>query len=620
MDATRDTGFISFGVKMASQLFFCFWCAGRNYVRKAMRFVKPCVLLGITIVLLQLITLSLSIAGTSDAEQNVRALNHLNMSLYKIANYNNKVVLEEEYDIINNDINLDAIGDKRLVGIIQDLMDALTALRISEKERLRLQADYERRQEDLMMDILRNGGKIIGTRLAEAADSGSGFITGGPWRAAAHVIASVPTVASSVTKPVAEMYMQKQKLEDFEWSLDVDRLKSLNDLNKKLLSTYWDFLHDSHIPDSLRISEKQIANLLDVNREKEPAKRYRMLVRLEKECGNIPSYWYYRADAAHDMIKSNKGVNADQEKKLAVDIQACLDRYRECAGMLRKDRTLASLIMLRLATADLSQEEARAAIAQMVEPFPLDASKRLFAALTSLKYGMDDDAIEHLNANLDMRQYEVISRKLLSDIYENRKDEQRAAMLIKKLISEDSTSNQELLYHLGKLRAYEQFMAGLEPQLEAIKMQVNPAIVGDDDVEILMPVKWEIVENATVPATMKLGDKEFASEKMEITKDRNIRIVFKKAVKESNLASRHPVPVTAEIQTKHFPILIEGILSFPEKQAQEGQGMMSKIKDTAKKIIPKSEGAFNLTEIRCDDISFQNINGKWVKHRRDNAN
>lgn len=615
MDAARDVGFMSFGVKMASQL-FCFWHAGRNYARKTMRFAKPCVLLGITIVLLQLITLPLSIAGTTDAEQNVRALNHLNMSLYKIANYNNKAVLEEEYDIINNDINLDAIGDKRLVDIIQDLMDALTALRISEKERLRLQADYERRQEDLMMDMLRNGGKTIGTGLAyAAAGSGSGFMTGGPWGAAAGVIASVPTVASSVTKPAAEMYMQKQKLEDFEWSLDVDRLKSLNDLNKKLLSTYWDFLHDSHIPDSLRISEKQIANLLDVNREKEPAKRYRMLVRLEKECGNISSYWYYRADAAHDMLKSNKGVDAEQKIKLAADIQVCLDRYRERAGMLRKDSTLAALIMLHLATADLSQEEAGAAIAQVVEPFPLDASKRLFAALTSLKYGMAEDAIEHLNANLDMGQYEVISRKLLADIYENRKDEQRETMLIKKLISEDSASNQELLYHLGKLRAYEQFMAGLEPQLSAIKMQVNPAIVGDDDVEILLPAKWEIVENAAVPATMKLGDKEFASEEMEITKDRTIRIVFKKAVKESTLASRHPVPVTAEIQTKHFPILIEGTLSFPEKQAQEGQGMMSKIKDTAKKIIPQSKGAFNLTEIRCDDISFQNENGKWVKHR-----
>lgn len=82
-------------------------------------------------------------AETADAENNVKALNHLNLSLYKIANYNNKAILDEEYDTINNDIKLDSIGDAKLVGIIQELMDALTAFKISEMERARMQEAYE---------------------------------------------------------------------------------------------------------------------------------------------------------------------------------------------------------------------------------------------------------------------------------------------------------------------------------------------------------------------------------------------------------------------------------------------------------------------------------------------
>lgn len=39
--------------------------------------------------------------------------------------------------------------------------------------------------------------------------------------------------------------------------------------------------------------------------------------------------------------------------KRAADIQACVGRYSERAGMLRKDSTLASLIMRCLATADI---------------------------------------------------------------------------------------------------------------------------------------------------------------------------------------------------------------------------------------------------------------------------
>lgn len=63
-------------------------------------------------------SVSFDVYADETGEQNIKALNHLNMSLYKIANYNNKAVLDEEYDTINNDIKLDAIGDKKLVDII----------------------------------------------------------------------------------------------------------------------------------------------------------------------------------------------------------------------------------------------------------------------------------------------------------------------------------------------------------------------------------------------------------------------------------------------------------------------------------------------------------------------
>lgn len=335
-----------------------------------------------------------------------------------------------------------------------------------------------------------------------------------------------------------------------------------------------------------------------------------MLVRLEKECGNIPSYWYYRADAAHDAM----GKGADNDK-LALDIKFCLDRYRELAGTLRKDNTLASLLMLHLATADMSPDEARAEIAQVVDPFPLDPSKRLFAALTSLRYGFIDDAIEHLNANLDMRKYEVVSRKLLSDIYEKRKDVDRETSLLRKLLDKDAASNQELLYHLGRIPATDKFIKEIGPRIETINVQVKPGVMGKDDVEIVMPMKWEIVENSSVPATMKIDGKEIRSSEMEMTKDGNICIGFKDAVKDSELAAMRIVPVTAKIETRHFPVVIVGELAYPEKQDGKDQCMMSRIKCTAKQFIPRSEGKFRLLEIDCEDIVLRNEGGKWVGHR-----
>jgi hypothetical protein len=52
----------------------------------------------------------------------VLALNYLHASLNKIKMYNDKRVLEDEYDNIINNINLTAINDKEIVDIITKLM------------------------------------------------------------------------------------------------------------------------------------------------------------------------------------------------------------------------------------------------------------------------------------------------------------------------------------------------------------------------------------------------------------------------------------------------------------------------------------------------------------------
>lgn len=549
-----------------------------------------------------------------EAEQNVRALNHFNMSLYKIAHYNNKAVLDEEYDTINNDIKLDSIGDKKLVSIIQELMDALTSCKISEMERAKMHAAYQDMQEELILNILRDGGSAVGRGLIEGAmTSSQGFLVGGLAGAAAGLIASTPSIASSVAKDCNKLALQQQKIEDFEWKLDIAKLNALNKLNKKFLSTYWEFLHDANVPDNLRISEKQITSLLEVNREKEPEIRYRMLARLEKECGNIPSYWYYRADAAHDILVKEENADDPQHARLVSDIQECLEQYKELAGMLRKDNTLASLLMLHLSSAPLAPEEAKEKLDQIVEVFPLDASKRLFAALICLHYGLNDDAVEHLNANLDMRQYEVISRKLLADIYQNRHEEQKAITLLQKLLRDDSTSNQEILYHLGKLSQAGEFMRNLEPQLAAISIEIKPSLVGDDDIEIIMPMKWEILEDTSVPTIIKIDGRELASNDIDVTKDKKIIITFKKVVKSADLVQKLAVPVNAEIQTRHFPIILQGTIRFSENAERQDQGISSKIRNTTKKLMSRFNGRFDLQKIQCGEF-FQREDGKWVQH------
>ena len=73
------------------------------------------------------------------------------------------------------------------------------------------------------------------------------------------------------------------------------------------------------------------------------------------------------------------------------------------------------------------------------------------------------------------------------------------------------------------------------------------------------------------------------------------------------------------IPTKHFPIIIEGSMSYPESGDADSQGMMSKLKGRAKKLLPVSQGTFSLERIGCEDIAFHKEDGKWVRFHQAGA-
>lgn len=588
-------------------------------------------------------------------DQNVRALNHFNASLYKIAHFNNKAVLDEEYDTIVNDLDLSAIGDQKLITIIQSLMDALTGLRISEAERAKMQKAYEQLQQDILLEMMKSGGTRLGKSAAKGALEG---IAEGPMvalaGAVANVMADMPSIAASAIRPYEEMQERRLALENFEWELDKEKLRQLNELNKQFLAAYWEFLHDSGTPDSRRISEKQITTLLEALKLKNPEARWRTLVRLEKECGAIPDYWYYRADTAHAILK---GQGDAGDAKYAADIRACLDRYQQEEALLRKDKTLANLLMLHLATERVAPEEARAELARVVDAFPMDPSKRLFAALVCLQYGLNDEAAEHLQTNLDMEQYEIVSRKLLAEIYEEKADEGKLNALVEKVLGEEAATNQEILYYLGKLSKAERFLKDFGPQLSEITLRVSPSMVGRDSLELVLPVRWELAKNAEVPAVITVDGQEFKASEMKLKDDRLV-LTFPKAIKEKELAPKGQVPVSARLETAFEPLTLEGILSFPapgqsladqikttaaktigdvkDAATQEGQSLTGRIsaaatktiegvkelpgadqvKSAATNLLPGSQATFILQKIVCGNVSLEQKDGAWVFEKR----
>ena len=250
------------------------------------------------------------------------AINHVNWVVTKIKNYNDPSVLEEEYKNICADaLDLNAIKDVEIIDLITDIMDVITEMRIEERERDMLKEELDQGMSDAIYDAF------------------SGISAGGglsPASMVFNVLSSAATAAMNYKKAKRQLMKAYKKQ---TWTLDKNRMRYLNDLNKSLLKKYWTLVQRYGLPDEYRVSEKDIALLIDHLKDTDHKRLYSFLCTTETKYRGLQNYWYYR------------GLMAQQCNDFE-DSKASLDRYqkmqRECGKMLRIDGIAAKAAMLRI--------------------------------------------------------------------------------------------------------------------------------------------------------------------------------------------------------------------------------------------------------------------------------
>ena len=104
------------------------------------------------------------------------ALNLCTISISQIIDYNDVNIMEQEYDAILNNINLEQIPkDESLLKILKQILDTITFFRISDKEREFIEKEYKLKMKNAIWSAVPNIGLIIG---------------GGDWKTIAIAIAS----------------------------------------------------------------------------------------------------------------------------------------------------------------------------------------------------------------------------------------------------------------------------------------------------------------------------------------------------------------------------------------------------------------------------------------------
>lgn len=363
--------------------------------------------------------------------QTIQSLNYVVVALTHIITYNDRVVLDQEYDIIINNLNLRAIPDEEIIILLQDLLDLLTRSKISDREREFIEERYERNINNALKNAVRSGISGIQFTPNMYATLASGIMSAG-------------SVYFNYRDQIDQFRIERKGQ---EWEIEKDTLLRLNDFRRNLLRSSWRLLKEYDIPDNWRLTESQLSNYSDILRDPDIRRRHSRLTRIENDFQMYPPYWYYRGRAAQvisnhaDAYKSfdyfnNKRMAIYRKDPFAASVAMCLIMLEMDNASIEK--TLSNLKLL----VDNSSDK--------------DWANLLFAALKYAQIGRIENARELITRNLENGHSSTFGSSetidvLLPSLLENNNPDEFKRMM-DNVIMANTVSNYDMLRLYGKMQ------------------------------------------------------------------------------------------------------------------------------------------------------------------------
>lgn len=221
------------------------------------------------------------------------ALNLCTVSVSQIVDYNDVHVLEQEYEAILNNLNLENMPkDEALLRTLKQILDTITFFRIQEGDKMMLQKSYEQKVKNAIWNAVPNFGVIVG--------------------------GSPITMAISLASMIGMGYMnyrrEKAKInlenEQQQWQLQRSALEQFNALRRELFDAAWRLADRYNFPDNYRLTEKQISLYDDILMDPVSLRKYQRLWNVREYFEAFPPFWYYLGSAANAVYFEYKEEDA----------------------------------------------------------------------------------------------------------------------------------------------------------------------------------------------------------------------------------------------------------------------------------------------------------------------
>jgi tetratricopeptide (TPR) repeat protein len=434
--------------------------------------------------------------------QVLQCLNQIAVSLTHIMNYNDKVVLDQEYNNIINNLNLSKIPDADIITLLQELMDLLTSSKIQEHERAYLMRNYEKNIQEELKKRLRS--RIFDTDLVL-----------NPYTT---VLNAMLNVGSFYFNYRSQIDQYRKEEDEKAWQIEAKTLEGLNQFYKKLLKYSWDLMRRYNFPDEWRLDEKQLSTYTAILKEGDPELRYRKLERIERSFQKFPPYWYYRGQTAMDIGRRDEALR-------------CFDQFQSIhQGIFRKDPYAASTAMCRtmLAGEAASPDAIRKDLERILaNSDDADWSNILFAAMQYARLGDAETAGKLILRNLDNGHTAFIESPdmiravgpalLLNarpDVFDR---------VMEDVLEQDKVKNYDVLWLYQEMRNRD-ILKKIEPEFNRVlllsenKSHLNPLnLFKGDNLSLFLPTRW-VVDNldVTLRLTGERGELKFRADEMVV--------------------------------------------------------------------------------------------------------
>ena len=351
-----------------------------------------------------------------EKKQAAYALNMCTVSVSQIIDYKDLNILEQEYDAILNNINLEHMPkDEALLNILKQLLDTITYFRIQEGDKKMIEKEYQHKMKNAIWSAVPNFGLIVAG--------------GNPLTMAISLVSQIGIGYMNYRRNKAEYNLDKEKQ---MWQLQRTAIEQFNGLRRELFNTAWRLADAYGFEDELRLTEKQITQYNLILMDQDEIRKYERLEAIKEKFTAYPPFWYFIGNAAN-YIAGNKNLNLSEDTRKYYREKALkyFEEYEKINKyeLLREDQIASSCALEHIDLLLLEEKPDLEKINNLLNKaikFSGNSNDILeLCALTYLKLNDTENASKYLRMLVNEDYNRIINAQLLSGIYvrsRNRKD------------------------------------------------------------------------------------------------------------------------------------------------------------------------------------------------------